>query len=479
MKHHHFTRFRLKWILLWLSAAMVSGCMVGPDYHKPPTEVPAKWKEDAHGVTVIQTADVSHWWTVFKDPKLDSLVERAVGSNKDLKVAEARVREARAQRQVVASQLYPTVNASAGYSTNQGSANVPGGGTTNPSYNLFQAGFDATWELDIFGKTRRSVEAANANIQVTEENRRDVLVTLLSDVAVSYLQVRGSQLRLAIANSNIVSQKQTLELTEARFAAGLSSELDVAQQKAQLAATEATVPAFETTLRVAIHQLSVLLGLSPGALEEELLQEAPLPPPPPDVPVGLPSELLRRRPDIRSAERQLAQTTAQIGVATADLFPQFSLTGSLGQQSMFTSKFFVPLSNIFSMGPSVTWPVFDAGRIRANIQVKTAVQEQALISYEQTILIAMKDVEDSLVSYSRGQSTREYLRQSVDANQRAYDISYELYMKGLVDFLNVLVSQRNLFLTQDQLAQTEQQVSTDLVSLYKALGGGWEIAPDS
>ena len=480
MRGHHFKRFKLKWVLWCLIAALVSGCMVGPDYRKPPTEVPQKWKEEAQGITPSAVADVSRWWTVFKDPKLDALIERAVGSNKDLKIAEARVREARAQRGVVSADLYPAVNAAAGYTYNQVTVTVPNysTGAVNGPYSLFQAGFDSSWELDIFGKTRRAIEAANANIQVSQENRRDVLVTLLSDVAVNYLQVRGSQLRLSIARSNIASQQQTLELTEARFAAGLSSELDVAQQKAQLATTQATVPVMENSMRQAIHQISVLLGQEPGALLDELLQEAPLPPVPPDVPVGLPSELLRRRPDIRSAERQLAAATAQIGVATAALFPQFSITGSIGQESMFTSRFFVPQSNLFSVGPSVTWPVFDAGRIRANIQVKNAQQEEALVGYEQTILTAMKDVENSLIAYSKEQDSREYLKQSVAANQRAYDISYELYMKGLVDFLNVLVTQRNLYLTQDQLAQSDQQVSADLVSLYKALGGGWEIKPD-
>jgi NodT family efflux transporter outer membrane factor (OMF) lipoprotein len=342
---------------------------------------------------------------------------------------------------------------------------------------LFQVGFDSSWEIDLFGGVRRSVEAANAQIQATEEDRRDILVILLSEVARNYVEVRGNQLRLAIARRNIDSQQQTVDLTQARFEAGLGSELEVAQAKAQLAATESLVPALETAARLAIHRIGVLLGQQPGSLLDELSIEAPIPLVPPEVPVGLPSDLLRRRPDIRLAERNLAAATALVGVATADLFPRFFLTGSLGQQTISFSDIALPESRFWSIGPTIRWPVFDAGRIRANIRVQDARQEQALVRYEQAVLLSLEEVENALVAYSKELARRRSLVESVDSNRRAVDISNELYSKGLVDFLNVLINQRSLYLAEETLAISDERVSTNLVALFKALGGGWEVSP--
>ncbi|NLJ26657.1 MAG: efflux transporter outer membrane subunit, partial [Deltaproteobacteria bacterium] len=346
----------------------------------------------------------------------------------------------------------------------------------NNEQDLFDAGFDASWEIDIFGGIRRSVEAAEADIGASEENLHDVLVSLLAEVARNYIQLRGDQLRIAIASENIDSQRKTLELTQERFAAGLSSQLDVTQARAQLAVTESEIPRLESSARQAIHQIGVLLGREPGALLDELLTEAPVPTGPPEVPVGLPSELLRRRPDVRKAERELAAATARIGVATADLFPKFFLTGSVGQQSVNFSDIALPESRFWSFGPTISWPVFSGGRIRANIRVENARQEQAAERYEQTVLNALKDVEDALVAYAKEQKTRRFLKESVDATRLAVDISNELYSGGLVDFLNVLVNERSLFQTQDSLAQSEQIVSSNLVALFKALGGGWDVS---
>lgn len=455
----------------------LGGCTVGPDYKKPAEKMPPKWSEARPGENAPVSADISTWWSVFKDSELDSLIERAVRQNQDLKIAEARIREARAQRVVVAADAYPSVNVQAAYSRSRGSENLsPPSSIPLKGTDLYQVGFDSSWEIDLFGKVRRSVEAAVDDIQSFEENRRDILVSLLAEVAVNYLQVRGSQLRLSIARDNIKGQEQTVQLTQDRFAAGLSSELNVAQAKAQLASTEAQIPTLETTERQAIHQLGLLLALDPGALLEDLTKEAPLPSAPPEVPAGIPSDLLRRRPDVRRAERQLAAATARIGVATADLFPQFSLTSTLGQQSVNIKDIATIGSTFWSIGPSVTWPVFDAGRIRANIRVQDARQEQALVTYEKTVLSSLKDVEDALVAYSKEQMGRKSLAEAVDANQRAFDIANELYSKGLVDFLNVLDAQRSLYLSQDLLAQSDQRITTDLVALYKALGGGWELS---
>ena len=459
----------------------LSGCTVGPHYRQPKAEMPVQWSEASPSETAPVSVDIGRWWNVFKDPELDSLVERAVENNKDLKIAGARVREARAQRSFVAADAYPSVNTSAAYARSRSSENaVPSssgrGGSPMEGNDLFQFGFDAGWEIDVFGRVRRTVEAAEADIESFEENRRDVLVTLLSEVARNYLEVRGSQLRLFIARKNIEGQRQTVQLTQDRFTAGLSSELNVAQARAQLASTEAQIPALESVERQTIHQIGVLLGLDPGALLDELIKAAPIPASPPEVPVGLPSDLLRRRPDVRRAERQLVAATARIGVATADLFPRFSLTGSIGQQSLSVSDLATSGSTFWSVGPTIQWPLFDAGRIRANIRVQDARQEQALVTYEKAVLTSLQDVENALVAYSREQVSRRSLALAVDANRRAYEIANELYSKGLVDFLNVLDTERSLYQSEDLLAQSDQRIATNLVALFKALGGGWDLS---
>ena len=478
---------------------VMSGCTVGPNYTQPKAATPANWSVDNQGGIAAPTSesatsqeDAAHiatWWQMLNDSALNSLIEQALVSNYDLKIAQARVREARAQRGVVAAGLYPNVNVNGSYSRSRRSDNAFGGNSGGTStvggvptgfgfpgqdVDFYDVGFDANWELDFFGHVRRSIEAANAEIQVADENRRDVLVTLVAEVARNYTDVRGFQRRLVIALENIQAQSETLKLSESRFRAGLVSELDVAQSKAQLAATKSQVPALESQLKQSMHALALLLGKEPTALEAELAEAGPIPGAPPRVPVGLPSDLLRRRADIRSAERQLAAATAQIGVATADLFPRFSLTGSFGFSAEDAAKLFNSGSRNYSIGPSVTWPIFDAGRIRSNIKVQDAKQEEALATYEQTVLISLGDVEDALVAFWKEQTRRELLSEAVDANSRAVELSNELYSRGLGDFLSVLESQRSMYLSQDQLVQSDQAVTANFIALYKALGGGWE-----
>ena len=462
---------------------LCSSCTVGPNFRKPQAETPAQWSGVPQKGVTTETTQVTQWWTVFDDQELNSLIERAVLSNLDLKLAEARIREARGLRGVVAADLLPSINVSATYSRvrSSGSATpIVGEGDVadfRPSaeQNLFETGFDASWEIDVFGRIRRAVEAADADIATAEWDRRDVLITLLSEVARNYLELRGTQRRITILKENIDLQRKSLELTRGRLEAGLGNELDVAQAEALLTTTESQVPGLEAFVRQAIYALGVLLGRPPEALLGELTEETPIPPAPPLVPIGLPSELLRRRPDIRSAEMQLAAATARVGVATADLFPSFSLTGFLGLQSANIQDILDTGSLLWNVGPTVSWPVFDAGRIRANIEVQNAREEQALISYERAVLSSLQDVESALIAYAKEQQTRKSLMASVDANQRAADISSTLYSQGLVDFLNVLVSQRALSQSQDELVQSDQRVSTNLVALFKALGGGWEI----
>jgi outer membrane protein, multidrug efflux system len=466
----------------------IVGCTVGPNYRRPDVQVPATWSASANDGVTTQSREIARWWKTFNDPELDELIERAVQSNLDLRLAAARLREARALRGVAASDQWPTINISGAYTRNRQSEHVSPaqGGASNGSnatgavpsgtleQDLFQAGFDASWEIDLFGGVRRAIEAADADVAASVEDLRDVLVTLLSEVARNYVEVRGFQRRIDIAADNIRSQQETLELTQSRFDAGLTSQLDVVQAASQLATTQSQVPTLDTALKQGIHRLSVLLGLAPGALLSELSQESPIPSVPPEVPAGLPADLLRRRPDVRRAERQVAAATARIGVAVADLFPKLSLTGTLGLQSNLLADLAFGSSRFWSVGPTLSWPIFDAGRIRANIQVQNAREEQRLTQYEQVVLTALEDVENALVAYSREQTRGSRLAEAVEANQRAVELANELYIRGLGDFLNVLESQRSLFALQSDFAQSEVTMSSNLVALYKALGGGWQ-----
>jgi outer membrane protein, multidrug efflux system len=477
-------RGRLLFIVgLALCLVAGSGCAVGPDYKRPETKVPSAW--DGQNVvtpalpskTTINPVELVEWWTAFHDPTLSSLVEEAVRTNLDVRLAEARIRQARAARGVAGAPLWPQVDASALYQRSQGSSEVGAGGavaTFGGLRNLWQAGLDATWEIDIFGGTRRNLEAATADLQAAVEDRRDVLITLMGDVGTNYINLRGFQKQVAIARENLKAQKHNADIIQKRHDAGFVGGLDVANAKAQVATTAATIPVFETSARAAIYNLGVLLGRDPAALEKDLAQAAPIPPTPPEIPVGLPSELLRRRPDIRRAEAQIHAATARIGVATADLFPKFNLAGSYGFSAAEAFRLGRSTSNFWSWGPSITWPIFAGGRFYFNVKVQDALQEQALLTYEKTVLTALKDVETALVAYAKEQETRKSLSEAVVNNRKAVDLATQLYMAGRSDFLNVLIAQRALFTTEDALAQSTRTVDTNLIALYKALGGGWE-----
>jgi len=465
----------------WTLAAVltVAGCAVGPNYQRPEPGVPAAWTGASAlpGATTNASApssrptpspaSVERWWTAFKDSTLDSLVSRAVATNLDLKMAESRVRQARAQWGVQFAGFWPSADAFGQYSRNS-AAQSP------PAVNLYKAGLDASWELDVFGGTRRAVEAADADLAASAEDRRDVLVTLLSEVALDYINLRGLQRQLVIAKENLTAQEHSTDLARRLFAGGFNSKLDVANAEAQVATTRSQIPSLESAIRQTIYSLSVLLAREPSALLEELSPEAPIPVTPPEVPVGLPSDLLRRRPDIRRAEAQLHGATARIGVAAADWFPKFSLTGTLGTSGDKSASLVKWDNRFYSVGPSVTWSIFDAGRIRSNIQAQNALEEQALLAYQKTVLTALNDVESALVAYVKEQQRRLALAEAVAANQQAVTLATQLYTQGQTDYLNVLSSQRALYATQDSMAQSERAVATDLVAVYKALGGGWE-----
>ncbi len=481
----------------------LSGCMVGPNYHRATAMVPDRFGPATQPAPIV---DLEHWWESFDDPMLNSLVDRAVAANLDVRLAEVRVRKARATVAFNRASLFPTLDSSGTYSRSRASKNAfgvgsvgssapSGGGTSTGSggtstgagataaaptafslgeSNLYEAGFDAGWEVDVFGGTRRAIEAAQDTLEAQIEARRNALVTLLSEVAQNYIMLRGFQHELAIVQSNVAAQQNTLKLQKDKLQAGIAPRLTVTQAEAQVATTESQIPTLETEIQQAIHRLGVLLNRDPDALESELIPMAALPVGPATIPPGLPSELVRRRPDIRQAERQVAAATANIGVATADLFPKFSITGSLGLESLNLKTFTNSASTAWSIGPSVSWRVFDAGQIWANIHVQNARQQEALIQYQQAVLQSLSEVDDALVAYNREQVRRESLRQAVAANLQSVDLATQLNNAGVVDFLNVLTAQLSLYESQDQLAQSEQAVSTDLIALFKALGGGWK-----
>ena len=489
---------------LALCLLAAAGCAVGPDYKRPETKVPDNWNGQevvtpaTPSKTTTNPAELVAWWGNFKDPTLSALVEMAIRANLDLRLAEARIRQARASLGVAGGPFWPEVDAtalyershssivavgpSAGVSSSGGTGGTSVGGTSEgvtvaPFRELFQVGLDASWEIDIFGGIRRNIEAAGADLKASVEDRRDVLVTLVGDVGNNYLGLRGFQQQLAVARKNLEAQKKTADIIRRRFEAGTVGRLDLVNADAQVATTEATIPLFESSARASIYSLGVLLGREPAALEKDLIKAGPIPPYPPEVPVGLPSDLLRRRPDIRRAEAQLHAATARIGVATAAMFPVFSLTGTFG----FSSADLTKLSNLanskfWSFGPSVTWPVFAGGSLWWGVKVQDALTEQALLTYQKTVLTALKDVETALVAYAKQQAAHKSLSVAVANNRQAVDLAMTLYINGKTDFLNVTTAQRNLFISEDLLVQSIRTVDTNLIALYKALGGGWEQA---
>jgi multidrug efflux system outer membrane protein len=349
------------------------------------------------------------------------------------------------------------------------------GGLPGVSTDLYQIGFDATWEVDVFGGQRRNLEAAGADLAASVESRRDTVITLLAEVARNYLELRGAQQRLGVARENLQAGNEILDLTRSIQKSGLTTDLDVARSAGQVATVAATVPPLEGQVRRSMHALATLLNEDPDALTAELKDAQPVPPLPPEVPVGLPSDLLKRRPDIRRAEQQIAAATARVGVAEADLFPKFGLTGSVGLDATEFTKLFNWESRYFLISPTITWPVFDAGRIVSNISLQKSIAAEARLQYRRAVLVALQDVEDALINYATEQARNKALHDSLQQNRDALDIARQQYQQGLSPFLNVLDAERNLFSAQDAVAQSDLQMATNLVALYKSLGGGWQI----
>jgi NodT family efflux transporter outer membrane factor (OMF) lipoprotein len=445
---------------------------VGPDYAPPEVSAPEQWSAELEGglnAHRTETQALASWWEALNDPTLTSLIERAIEGNLDLRTARARVRQARARRGISKADLFPTLDA-AGSRRWTRSSEETGAGTKRDFYAV---GFDAGWELDVFGGVRRSVEAAEADVEASEEELHTVLVTLLAEVALNYVEVRTFQARLSTAETNLATQEETYALVLARFEAGLTTQLDVEEARYNLENTRAQIPTLQTGLEQAGNRLAVLLGEDPGTVGDELSEREPPPVTPLEIAVGVPADVVRQRPDIRRAERELAAQTARVGIATADLYPKFTLSGSIGLESLALDNLFLSGSRTYGIGPGFTWPVFNAGRIRQNIELQNALQEQALIQYEAAVLAALEEVENALIAYADEQVRRQSLTEASQAAQRAADLAEIQYSSGLIDFQVVLLAQRSLLSLEDQLSVSEGEVTSNLIRLYKALGGGW------
>ncbi len=480
-----------------LAACLLAGCTVGPSFVRPKPDVPAEWSRAAapqppsgHRASTVSTqaAPVGEWWTSFRDPTLSSLIERSVAANLDVREAVLRIEEARAQRDVTAAGLWPSLSANAGYTRQRFSLNTPNGAIfgigpkipglppgifANP-FNQYQLGLSASWELDLFGRVRRSVEAANADVQASMEDEHDVMVSLVSDVAEAYIDLRGAQLRKSILEQSLATQRDVLQLTRQRWNAGLTTDLDVQNAASEVSGTEAQLPVADREITQDINQLSELMARKPDALRAELQQARPVPPVPPTVPVGLPADLARRRPDIRRAEASLHAATARIGVAVADLFPQLTLSVSGGYQSEGLSELIEAASRFATLGPTIDLPIFDAGARRATIRLQDVRAKEAAIDYARAVLGALHEVENALAAYGADQDRRVSLAAAAEASGNALTLARQRYEGGITSFIEVLDAERTLEQNRLSLADATTAVSSDLVLLYKALGGGWQ-----
>lgn len=495
-------------------ALMVAGCTVGPNFERPAPWTPASWftRKPARptleaSMPVAAPLD-TEWWIGFHDPVLVSLIERGAAQNLDVRAATARLAQSRAQRGIAAADAFPQINgntsltrqrlskngavsllsggsrggspgtASNGLGGAQGGAipsgATPGGGRSIPAFDLFQGGFDASWELDLWGRVRRAVESADATLDASREARRATLISTLSEIARNYVQLRGTQATIRITKDNLATAQESVHLTAERARAGLATDLDVANARAQLENTAAILPQLEQQEAQGVNAICLLLAMPPATLQAELGSGAPVPPVPPQVPIGLPSELARRRPDVRQAEAQLHAATADIGMARADFYPKITLSGSGTLQSTQLKSLGNFASTAYSIGPSITLPIFEGGRLRRTVELREAQQQEAAINYQRTLLQAFSDVDNALVAYSAEQRRRLRLVAQVDQARQALNLAQSRYRQGVSDFLEVLTAQRTLLSAQQQLADSTTQVSSNLVALYKALGGGWE-----
>jgi NodT family efflux transporter outer membrane factor (OMF) lipoprotein len=466
---------------------VLGGCAVGPDYRSPEPVTPDEWHSlpQAGVKTEADAGSLAAWWKTLDDPILDQVIERALAHNKTARQAFARVVEARARRGIAAADFWPTIGASAGASRTDSGSRFADPDDADPDNDVvdssggddvYSAGVDSGWELDLFGGQRRAFEAAVAQLGASEADLRDVLVTLLGDVALSYIDVRTAQSRLTFAERNLEAQSGVLDITRWREAAGLATVLDVEQAKTSYEQTRAAIPSLESSLAQAMNRLAVLTGDPPGSLATTLTDRRPVPVAPLEIVAGVPADVLRRRPDIRSAERRLAAQTAQVGVATAALYPSLSLSGAITLQSLTASDV---LDGFRSerVGLSLSMPIFRGGALRQNVNAQNALVEQALATYEGTVLAAYEEVENALTAWTNEQRRHEALVLGAESARRASELALVQYNSGLVDFQTVLNADRQLISLEDSLAVSDGEMTANLVRLYKALGGGWSVFP--
>lgn len=455
-----------------LLGCTLAGCAVGPDYTGPPKlDMPREWSVKPGSRR--QTATLDRWWLRLRDPVLNRLIEQAVEANPDVAKAKAVVREARATVQQTSAGLLPSVSGSASVTGNKTSAGSASAVVDTAPYTLHQAGFDSSWELDLFGGTQRNIEAAVRGQQSAEEDLRDSLVTLIGDVAAYYVDARGYQARIELARRTSVSQRDTEKLTRSKYEAGSGNAVDLAKATAQAASTEANVPTYRAALAADIHRLGILLGRPPDAVASLMARPTPVPAPRMPLPTGLPADLLISRPDVASAERKLAQATAQIGAAEADRYPAVSLTGSVGTSALRAGDLAKYSSVSWSVGPSVTVPVFDAGKRLATVRIAEAQRDQAFATFHSTLLTALEDVENALVSLSQERVRAAKLTEAAKNYREAAQLSRSLFETGSASFIDVLDAERSLYSAEDSLIQSKVSAAKDYISLAKALGGGW------
>ncbi|WP_313457110.1 efflux transporter outer membrane subunit [Pseudomonas sp.] len=468
---------RLSHLLL---AALLAGCTLGPDFQRPDSQAPQRWAplqgEAASSQPLAQTLQL-RWWETFHDRQLSALIQRVAENNLDLQMASARLLQSRALRSSVAAEQAPAVDADLGYSRARNSAeglNDPSGQAGKSAFNLWQGDLVAGWELDLWGRVRRQVEAADASVQVAENDRRGVLLALLAETAGDYIQLRAVQHTLAVTQDNLKVAEHSLTLSQDRQAEGVATRLDVAQASAQVASIEARLPTLEARRDDLINALSLLAAEPPRSLQSELLQGGELPAPQQRFAIGLPSELAARRPDIRQAEARLHAATASIGVAKADFYPSIRLSGSVGFQAMQLADFGAWDSRRFAFGPQLSLPIFEGGRLKGTLALREAQQQEAALNYRKVVLGAWHEIDDVLRLYNASQLRRDHLAEAVRQNRIALETAQRQYVEGAVDFLNVLTVQGALLASQEQWIDSSAAVSQALVGLYKALGGGWQ-----
>lgn len=466
----------MKRTLLFLALASLGACSVGPDFHAPRPELPDTWQDTVQPGSTLDGKSDSHWWQQLGDPQLTALVERAAKANFDVRTANNRLQQSRLTRQVTGSEQFPGISASGAYKRARNSSI----GVLDESslegkapFELWSSALDASWEVDLWGHVRRNVEAADAEVELTRAQRDGVLLSICAETASNYIRLRGVQARLAVARQNLEIARQSYQLTKTRFDNGVTTNLDTANSAAQVATIEAVLPVLGAQQERLINALSQLLGEAPRALHADLIEPKAIPHPAPDVPVGLPSELAQRRPDIQQSEAALHRATAAIGVAKADFYPRISLGASMGSQALNGSNFGDWNSRAWSYGPNFYLPIFQGGRLTGTLELRKRQEQAAAINYQQTVLGAWHEVDNAMTDYAAEKQHYTSLEEAVQQNTFALSTARDRYRQGAVDFINVLGVQRALLATQSDLVDSATQAALDRVQLYRALGGGW------